>query len=196
MIQGHAQSQDYPRLDELAAFRDQYGYDPLRWLWTRSVDGQATGEGDSPELATAYSIIAGISDRWELAGWYWAETRTRSRDHVLEHVRRRDIAIVDGDRRFSGSAEYAWERGSAVPEVDQQLVEAQSEGADEPSVEPQTEPRRQTMSSLGNCPRCGHAVTEEHVAGEIGYWCGDCSDFVARTRDELDGGVQGGEATA
>lgn len=109
MIQGHAQTHEYPRLDELAAFREQYGYDLLRFLWTRSVDGQATGEGDSPELATAYSLIAGITDRWELAGWYWAETVTRQREHVLEKLRARDVAIVRGERRFADSTAYPWE---------------------------------------------------------------------------------------
>lgn len=195
MIQGHAQTHDYPRLDDLAAFREQYGYDPLRFLWTRSVNGMATGEGDSPELATAYSITAGISDRWELAWWAWAEGVTRQRDHVLEHLRRRDIAIVDGDRRFSRSIEYSWERTSSVPAADPQLVD-EVDTETEPVESPPSPTRDDGPSSLGPCPECGDVVTEEHVAGKIGYWCQNCSDFVARTREELDVGVQGGEATA
>lgn len=108
MIQGHTRTHEYPDLPELDAFREQFGYDPLRWLWTRSIDGRATGEGDSPELATAFSIIAAISDRWELAAWSWAEGVTRDRAHVHHHLRRRDVAIVEGTRRFAPTEEYPW----------------------------------------------------------------------------------------
>lgn len=114
MIQGHAQTHEHPRLDELDGFREQYGYDPLRFLWTRSVDGRATGEGDTPELATAYSIIAGITDRWELAWWHWAERVTRDRAHIHRRLRRRDIAIVEGDRRFATTTEYPWTGDDAI----------------------------------------------------------------------------------
>lgn len=200
MIQGHAQTHDYPRLDELAAFREQYGYDPLRFLWTSSVDGQATGEGDSPELATAYSLIAGITDRWELAWWFFAEFRTRRREHVYRRLRQRDIAIVDGGRRFAGTTEYPWERASAVPPEDAALIADDSATSKAASTEGRTH-EAQTVasdspSSLGRCPDCEHSVTEEHLAGEIGYWCPNCSDFVATSRDELVGGVAGGDAVA
>lgn len=193
----HTETQDYPRLDELEAFRDTYGYDPLRWLWTRSVDGQATGEGDSPELATAYSIIAGITDRWELAWWWFAESRTRRRAHVLRRLRKRDIAIVDGDRRFSGTTEYPWDRASAVPDEDRELLEADADATVDTQADDDTATRVDDgPSSLGRCPECGHSVTEEHVAGETGYWCPNCSDFVAQSRDDLAGGVEGGDAVA
>ncbi|CAI49757.1 uncharacterized protein NP_7056A (plasmid) [Natronomonas pharaonis DSM 2160] len=96
-MRGHAGTKDVPEFPQI---EDELGYNPARWLHTRSESGLDTGPGQTPELATAMSIVKGIDDPEELAYWFKVEKRCRDRDHVIRKLEQRRRAIKYGHDGF------------------------------------------------------------------------------------------------
>lgn len=97
-MRGQPGTRDYPEFPGIEA---EIGYNPAKWLHTRSESGLDSGEGDTPELATAMSIVKGIDDPKELAYWLRVEKRTRDRDHVKRKLNQRRLAIKIGRDGFA-----------------------------------------------------------------------------------------------
>ena len=96
-MQGQSGTRDIPEFPGIEA---EIGYNPARWLHTRSESGLDTGIGDTIELATAFSIVRGIDDPEEIAYWLRVEKRCRDRDHVKEKLNQRRLAIKQGRDGF------------------------------------------------------------------------------------------------
>jgi hypothetical protein len=90
-MRGQTNAGDHPRFPEIEA---EIGYNPAVWLHTRSQSGLDTGQGQTPELATAMAIVKGIDDPEELAYWFKIERRCRNREHVIRKLEERRRAIT------------------------------------------------------------------------------------------------------
>lgn len=97
-MRGQPGTRDYPDFPGIEA---EIGYNPAKWLHTRSDSGLDTGIGQTPELATAMSIVKGIDDPKEIAYWLRVEKRTRDRAHVKQKLNQRRIAIKRGEEGFA-----------------------------------------------------------------------------------------------
>lgn len=96
---GTANNPDFP------AIKAEIGYNPAVWLHTRSQSGLDTGQGQTPELATAMAIVKGIDDPEELAYWFQVERRCRDREHVIRKLDERRRAITHGRDGFLQEAD-------------------------------------------------------------------------------------------
>jgi hypothetical protein len=90
-MRGQHGTANYPQFPEIEA---EIGYNPAVWLHTRSQSGLDTGQGQTPELATAMAIVKGIDDPEELANWFKVERRCRNREHVIRKLEERRRAIT------------------------------------------------------------------------------------------------------
>jgi len=96
-MRGQTNTGDYPQFPDVV---DAIGYNPAVWLHTRSKSGLDTGQGQTPELATAMAILKGIDDPEELAYWFQVERRCRNREHVIRKLEERRRAITYGRDGF------------------------------------------------------------------------------------------------
>ena len=65
-MRGQHGTANYPQFLDIV---DAIGYNPAVWLHTRSKSGLDTGQGQTPELATAMAIVKGIANAhgWEIS---------------------------------------------------------------------------------------------------------------------------------
>jgi len=103
-MRGQHGTANYPQFPDVV---DAIGYNPSRWLHTRSKSGLDTGQGQTPELATAMAIVKGIDDLEELAYWFKVESRCRDREHVIRKLDERRRAIKQGRDGFLQEANSA-----------------------------------------------------------------------------------------
>jgi hypothetical protein len=89
-MRGQPGTEAYPEFPEIV---EAIGYNPARFLHTRSASGLNSGEGQTPEIAIAMSIVKGIDNPEELAYWFKVEHACRARAHVIEKLEQRRRAI-------------------------------------------------------------------------------------------------------
>jgi hypothetical protein len=119
-MRGQTNAGDYPQFPEIEA---EIGYNPAVWLHTRSQSGLDTGQGQTPELATAMAIVKGIDDPEELAYWFQVERRCRNREHVIRKLEERRRAITHDRDGFLQEAD-----ADAEAAVDESAGEIAADG--------------------------------------------------------------------
>ncbi|MWG36199.1 hypothetical protein [Halomarina oriensis] len=152
-------------------YTEEIGHNPARFLATRSESGRATGEGDSPELALAKSVIKGIDDTATLDAWQAVEVDLGRNDGGPRQLvmawlnRRRDV--------LEGNAVDNVEAGLATAPVD---VEYDSV----PESRTETKPPV-AMADGGSdeklCGACQATLEREELDDQVGWWCPVCSDY-------------------
>jgi len=113
-MRGQTNAGDYPHFPDVV---DAIGYNPAVWLHTRSQSGLDTGQGQTPELATAMAIVKGIDDPEELAYWFQVERRCRNREHVIRKLDERRRAITHDRDGFLQEADADAETDASAGEI-------------------------------------------------------------------------------
>jgi len=122
-MRGQHGTANYPQFPDIV---DAIGYNPAVWLHTRSKSGLDTGQGQTPELATAMTIVKGIDDPEELAYWFRVERRCRNREHVIRKLEERRRAITHDRDGFLQEAD-----ADADAAVDESAGEIAADGGAE-----------------------------------------------------------------
>ncbi|WP_254544079.1 hypothetical protein [Halomarina pelagica] len=158
----------YPDIEEAV------GYNPARFLKTRSRDGLEKHGGDTTELHLAICVIRGIDDLGTINAWIQVERDLfdGGRDHVMKLLEHRREIILDRLRdEQAQEREKASERGRSSSSRRESPEQAERESG-------------RTVAADGGaldepvCPDCTSAVEAETVDEQRGWWCPECTSFV------------------
>lgn len=184
---------------EVPTFSDieaDLGYNPARFLQTQSSDGH-TSIGDTSELAMAQAVIRGIDDIETIRAWIEVEVELGCgqnggpRQHVIKQLHQQQRQIKGNADNASPPAEGDGEAQSPTGEVENATVGAETvsnDGTAESATQPDTSSVDMTTSAVATdggtepppdptCSNCGGDLKPEKIAGRLGYWCANESDF-------------------
>lgn len=173
------------------------GYNPARFLQTRSPDGH-NSPGDTSDLATAKALIHGIDDIATIEAWREVEHALGRnggdpRENVCEWLEERETALTPTTNEEEPAPESAETTERAPATNERATVAAETDEADEctttspPAAEPTTtSPVEQTAVATDGgstaltdptCSNCYDELDREEICEQIGFWCPTCRDF-------------------
>lgn len=164
----------FPELEETI------GYNPARFLDV-SADAQDT-IGDTAELATAEAMIRGLDDIETVRAWIDVEIALgrgpdgKPRADVTEWLYQRRAQLDGNTDVQSDEAPTDHEAADDEPHTDA------SDDADE-TTGPPAGPTSlaadggTTTEETPVCEICYTELSQEEIAGKVGYWCSECRDF-------------------
>lgn len=172
------------------------GYNPARFLQTQSSDGH-TSIGDTSELALAQAVIRGIDDIETIRAWIEVEVALGRgqnggpRQYVIKQLHQQQRQIKGNADDVSLPAEGDGEAQSSPGKEESATVRAETVSDDstaESATQPDTSSADMTTSAVAmdggteplpdpTCANCGGDLKPEKIAGRLGYWCANESDF-------------------
>lgn len=186
-----------PAFDDI---EEQLGYNPARFLHTRSADG-FDGPGDTSELALVEAVIRGIDDTETIQAWREVE-RALGRDggeprqRVSNWLEQREEQLQPTASDEEPAPEPA-NMSEPTPEGDERTTAGSATGEDEETAEPAVEQsptatptttsttEQTAVATDGGataiadptCSECGDDQSVEEICGQVGYFCPTCHDF-------------------